>query len=40
MKTIKTYLEQRIAPAEILGDIGEFPYIQKDGQIHLFKKKI
>ena len=34
---IKKYLADRIAPAEILGEVGKFPYTERDGQLHLFK---
>ena len=34
---IKEFLRNRIAPAEILGEVGCYPYKEKDGQMHLFK---
>lgn len=35
--TIKEYLQKLIHPAEIIGEPSSFPYIEKDGQTHLFK---
>ena len=36
---MKEYLQMRILPAEILGNVSRFPHKDKDGQIHLFKSE-
>jgi hypothetical protein len=36
---LRQQLEKSIEPYEIIGEIEEFPYIEKDGQVHLFKKE-
>jgi hypothetical protein len=37
--TIKEFLQKRIHPAEIMGEVSCHTYKEKDGQLHLFKKE-
>lgn len=36
---MKEMIQQRIDPAEVLGEVGCFTYKEADGQLHLFKKE-